>query len=499
MTDQFIGKDLAEKYRIEAVLSDSDLGKVYRGTHLLMNKPVTVKILSPALAVDESIVRQFSNEARTTSQITHPNILNVTDFGSDTNGTVYIIFEGIEGENLKDIIGADGKFPLARAIDITRQTLSALSAAHKNNVVHGSLKPQDIVIAKGPQETENVTENVKVLNFASAGAPGEEDEDEADAHGADYAAPEQYSDSGEADERSDIYSLGVIFYEMLTGSVPFSGEKATEVRLKHAQDPPPPLFSYRQDLPAQVDTVLLKALAKDPDARYQTAEEFIDALDTIPETAEVTKAAAATGNIWKTAFIVMVGTMILAAALIYATSSKQTIPTTQLQPDANGIPVQPINPVSGADDSRLMAMPGGVADIMMSNSNMMTMPGDTVPGGDGYNAWQNGIAPPVGAPPPTGPGGQVITIDPNGGSQFMPQGDGSVILVPVPVDPNATPTPAGKPVKPTPTPGNPQTAPSPETPKTTTPPEVKPANTPAQPRKTPVPDKKPPSGKPQDS
>ena len=222
MTDQFTGKNLAEKYRIEAVLSDSDLGKVYRGTHLLMNKPVTVKILSPALAVDESIVRQFSNEARTTSQITHPNILNVTDFGSDTNGTVFIIFEGIEGENLKEIIGADGKFTPARAIDITRQTLSALAAAHKNNVVHGSLRPQDIVIAKGPPN-ENATENVKVLNFASAGAPGEEDDDEAAAGGVEYAAPEQYSDSGEADERSDIYSLGVIFYEMLAGHVPFSG------------------------------------------------------------------------------------------------------------------------------------------------------------------------------------------------------------------------------------------------------------------------------------
>ena len=270
------------------------------------------------------------------------------------------------------------------------------------------------------------------------------------------------------------------------------------MRLKHAQEPPPPLFSYRQDLPAEVDTVLLKALAKDPDARYQTAEEFIDALDTIPETAEGAKAAAATGNIWKTAFIVMVGTMILAAALIYATSSKQTIPTTQLQPDANGIPVQPINPVSGADDSRLMAMPGGVADIIMSNSNMALPPG-TIPGGDGYNAWQNGVAPPVGAPLPTGPGGQTVTIDPNGGSQFMPQGDGSVILVPVPVDPNATPTP-GKPAKPTPTPATrrqrraprrqrqpPPRRPSPRT--TTTP----------SPGKHPLPEKKPPSGKPQDS
>ena len=166
----------------------------------------------------------------------------------------------------------------------------------------------------------------------------------------EYRFPEQYSDPGEMDERSDIYSLGVIFYEMLAGSVPFTGETATEVMLRHAQEAPPPLSTFRQDLPVELEPVLLKALAKDPEARYQTTEEFAADLDTIPATVEGAKAAAATTNIWKTAFIVMVGTMVLAAALIYATSSRQTNPTTQLQPDANGIPVQPINPVSGADD-----------------------------------------------------------------------------------------------------------------------------------------------------
>lgn len=493
MTDQFIGQKLAEKYHIDAVLSDSDLGRVYRGTHLMMNKPVTVKILSPALAVDESIVRQFSNEARTASQITHPNILNVTDFGSDTNGTVFIIFEGIEGENLKEIITRDGQMSPARAIDITRQTLAALAAAHKNNVVHGSLSALDIVIATDEDETETV----KVLNFASVKPAGMTDQDEEAVESVEYASPEQYSDPGDMDERSDIYSLGVIFYEMLAGSVPFSGEKATEVMLRHAQEAPPPLSTFRQDLPVELERVLLKALAKDPEARYQTAEEFSVDLDTIPETVEGAKAAAATTNIWKTAFIVMVGTMVLAAALIYATSSRQTNPTTQLQPDVNGIPVQPINPVSGADDSKLVGMPGGVAEIMMSNSNMEIPPG-TMPGGDGYNPWGNGIAPPAGAPVPVGPPGQTVTVMP-GDSQFMPQGDGTVILVPVPVDPNATPTP-GKTARPTPTPGNPQTAPSPESPKTTTTPEAKPRTTTTpQPRKTPVPDKKITSGKPKDS
>lgn len=491
MTDQFTGKNLAEKYRIDAVLSDSDLGKVYRGTHLLMDKPVTVKILSPALAVDESIVRQFSNEARTSSRISHPNILNVTDFGSDTNGTVYIIFEGIEGENLKEIIGANGKFAPARAVDITKQIASALSAAHKNNVVHGSLSAQDVVIAKGPEETETV----KVLNFASAKPTADTDQDEEAVDGVEYAAPEQFSDSGETDERSDIYSLGVIFYEMLTGEVPFSGEKATEVMLKHAQEPPPPLSSVREDLPVELEPVMLKALAKDPDARYQTAEEFVADLDTIPEMAEGAAAAAAGANIWRTAFIVMVGTLILAAALIYATSSRQTNPTTQLKSDANGLPVQPLNPATGAREEVLananMALIG-------SNSNIAQII-DDVPGGDGYNAWESGTTPPPGAPLPTGPGGQTITIDPSG-SQFMPQ-DGGVILVPVPAD--SVPQPTPKPGKTPPTDVTAPVVPSPEAtpPKTTTTPEPKPRTTTTpQPRKTPVPaNKKAPSGKPQDS
>jgi serine/threonine protein kinase len=500
MTDQFTGQTLAEKYRIGPVLRDSDLGRIYRGTHLLMDKPVTVKILSPALAVDESIARQFSTEARTASQFSHPNILNVTDFGSDTNGTVYIVFEGVDGEGLKGLIGFEGKLPAPRAVNIAKQIASALVAAHHNGIVHGALTANDIVLTHGPEGEEIV----KVLNFASAKKNEGHglDHETTDLGQIEYISPEQCSDLGEADERSDIYSLGVILYEMLAGEAPFSAENATALMLKHVEEVPAPLSAFRQDLPAELEPIVIKALAKNPEMRYQTAEEIIADLEKVPEALpEQPKAAAAGNNIWKTAFIVLMGTLLLAAALIYATSSRQTNPTTQLQPDANSFPVQPINPATGTDEQALANMAGMGSAEIMANSNMGLPPG-TMPGGDGYNPWGAGVAPPTGAPPAgyVPPPGQVVTIDPSGGtSPFMPT-DGGVVLVPVPVDANNQPipqkTPGGKQ-------SNVNTAPATNpdtTPKTTGTPAAKPTpKTGPSPAKTPAGGKKPPSGKPQDS
>jgi serine/threonine protein kinase len=457
MTDQFTGQILADKYRIGRILRDSDLGKIYHGSHLVMDKPVTVKILSPALAVDGSIVKQFSAEARTASQITHPNILNVTDFGSDTDGNVFIVYEGVEGENLKDIIKSEGMLAPARAIDLTKQIASALTAAHAHKVVHGALSADNVVITEGPGG-----ETAKVLNFGAA-KPNEEiaaDHDPASASEVEYLSPEQCSDTGETDARSDIYSLGVVFYEMLAGEVPFSGEKSTDVMLKHVQDLAPPLAAYRKDLRPELEPVVLKALAKDPEMRYQTAEEFIEALDTVPETAvasEQVKAAAASNNIWKTAFIVLIGIMVLASALIYATSSRQTNPVTQLQPDVNGLPVQPINPATGTDEQNLASMMLSMGSMQpTANSNTSLAPG-VMPGGDGFDPWANGGARPVGAPPPgyVPPPGQTVTIDGSGGQFMPPLTDippgctllpSGTVLCPKPIDENAAkPTPTPKP------------------------------------------------------
>ncbi|MCU1289188.1 MAG: Protein kinase domain protein [Acidobacteria bacterium] len=487
MTDQHTGQILANKYRIDSFLRESDLGAVYRGTHVSMDKPVTVKILSPALAVDDNIVRRFSDEARTVSRISHPNVLNVTDFGSDKGNTVYIVYEGADGETLKTAVRREGQFSPERAINITRQIASALSTAHAAGVVHHNLSSENILLTR----TANNAEMVKVLDLGSVKPDDHAAIEENSIAVAEYLSPEQCSGTGEVDSRSDVYSLGVILYQMLAGEVPFTGAKATDVMLKHVQEPPPPLSAFRHDLLPEIEPLVLQALAKNPDMRFQTIDEFANALARVSgnyegqETVVIPGTAAeepVNNNVWKTAFVVLAGISLLAIGMIYATSVKQTDPATQMKTDANGQPVQPINPATGLDEQSLSNLATMPAEVI-GNANMMAQPPGTIPGGDGYNPW-GGSGPPPGAPPMNFPqGGQVITIDPNNPSQFIPQ-DGNIILVPIPANTNVNAA-----VKPSPTPkgNNANGAPSPApnaTPKAT--PETKPTQpktekTPAKP------------------
>jgi serine/threonine-protein kinase len=524
MLDQFIGQILADKYRIDSVMRDSSgggLGRVYRATHLLMDKPVTVKILAPALAVDENIVRRFSLEARAASRIAHPNILNVTDFGTDKTGATYIVFEGVDGATLNETIAHQGALPFERAANIARQIAAALSVAHAGGTIHRGLTSENILLARAADNAELV----KVLDF---GAIAEDENDSANDDGSvrnlEYLSPEQNASVAEADERSDIYSLGVIFYEMLAGEVPYQADNATDLLLKQANNPPAPLSAFRADLPAAVEPIILRALARNPDLRYQTAAEFAADLNGVAnasaemETVVIPRAAMdansknVRNNMWKTAFVVLAGISLLAIGLIYATSSKQTDPATTLQTDANGSPVQPLNPATGINEIGASALTP-YSPEMMANSNMTTMP-QPVPNsdgfGDGYNPWARGVPPP-GAPPmyqQIPPGGQMI--DPNNPNSIFMQ-DGTV-LVPVPVNTNTSANANTKPlatpnanVKPapanttqaqaTPTPAaNSQPSPA----KTPNPPVPKPT---APPAKTPpaATDRSAQSGKQQDS
>jgi hypothetical protein len=194
-------------------------------------------------------------------------------------------------------------------------------------------------------------------------------------------------------------------------------------------------------------------MSRDPEMRQQSLSEFSNELEASSTSAVAVSTAAGNSNIWKTAFVVLAGITLLAAALIYATSVKQTNPTTQLQTDPNGQPVQPINPATGVQEQNLANIQGMPAFDANSNANVAIPPG-TLPGGDGYDPWRNGGAPPPGAP--MGPGGQTVTIDPNTGSPFMPADTGNcvmqpsgILLCPVPLTNSNT---AAK--KPTPTPKN---------------------------------------------
>jgi serine/threonine-protein kinase len=278
--DSLVGTTLAGKYRIDARLNEGGMGTVYRGCHILMDKTVAIKVLRPSLAADEKIVARFSREARAASRITHPNAISVTDFGEDERGHVFLVMEFLSGKTLKQLIRDEGPLPLARVVDITRQVGDALNAAHEQGVVHRDLKSDNIMLL------DTMTgDHAKVLDFGIAKI--NEPDGVVDTNltapnlvigTPQYMSPEQCSQDAEIDARSDIYSLGVILYEMLVGHVPFSGDSPTMVMMKHLQEPVPSVLEERSDLPASVARVVARAMAKVPDNRYQNVAELIEDL-----------------------------------------------------------------------------------------------------------------------------------------------------------------------------------------------------------------------------
>ena len=227
------------------------MGAVYRGTHILMGKTVAIKVLRPSLAADEKIVARFSREARAASKISHPHALSVTDFGEDEGGIVFLIMEFLNGRTLKQVIRQDGPMPLSRAVEIMRQVGSALDAAHAEGVVHRDLKSDNIMLINA-----SGADYAKVLDFGIAKIQEPVGSEDSGLTSPDliigtpqYMSPEQCSQSEQIDSRSDVYSLGVILYEMLVGHVPFVGDSPTSVMLKHLQEQPPSVLDERNDLP----------------------------------------------------------------------------------------------------------------------------------------------------------------------------------------------------------------------------------------------------------
>lgn len=444
-TESVVGRVLAGKYQIEGIIREDDMGTVYHGTHILMETPVIVKMLAPELAVDPSIVEQFSLEAKTISRLSHPNILNVTDFGEDIDGTVFIVLEHFDGETVEDLITREGAVDIERAVRIARQVAGALSAAHSNRIVHSKLSSKKILISS----IGNGRDIVKLIDLGVFSGSTETGPDsESTIEEVAYLSPEQCSRESEADERSDIYSLGIVFYELLTGEVPFMANTAMDLMIKHAEVPPPPLAAFRSDVPEEIEPILLNALAKNPDRRYQSAEAFAEDLteaikgedeDETVVIPNVIPEAGKSRDHWKTAFVVLAGISLLAFGLMYWTGTRPDDPVVTLPIDANSQPVQPLSPATGINEQgNLMTLPPGT----LVQGDPLTDP--SIGGGDGYDPWGNIPVPSSGGNPmevPVGPGGELYTIPGGDGSIFMPNPDGSgVILVPKYI-PDDTPTP----------------------------------------------------------
>jgi serine/threonine-protein kinase len=274
MTDELMGARLADKYLIEEHLGSGGMCDVYRARHVGMDKPVAVKVLKSQLASDPQIAKRFEQEARAASRIHHPHAINVTDYGIDSGKTPFIVMELVKGETLGQALRSTGAFSVERAANILRMICGALEAAHTVGVIHRDIKPENIILAE-----YDGSDWVEVVDFGVAKIL--EDVNRRGAlTGANiivgtprYMSPEQCEEKP-VDARSDIYSVGVVLYEMLSGEAPFEGDSSTRLLMAHAATPPAPLREKRPDLSAEVEAVVMKALEKDPALRPQSAGEF---------------------------------------------------------------------------------------------------------------------------------------------------------------------------------------------------------------------------------
>ena len=267
-----VGEIVAERYELEELVGHGGMSSVYRAHDSLLERYVALKVLHEQYNEDEDFVERFKREARSVAQLQHPNIVTVIDRG-EQDGRQYIVFEYIEGENLKELVVRKGRLGVREALEIAIEVARALGFAHEHGLVHRDVKPQNVLlngdgrakvtdfgIARSLDVEQGVTQTGTVLGTSN------------------YIAPEQASGK-HVDQHSDVYSLGVVLYEMLTGQLPFPGESFVAVALKHVNEPPPSVLDVRGDIPIRVAEAVDRALEKEPERRFPTMDAFAAELD----------------------------------------------------------------------------------------------------------------------------------------------------------------------------------------------------------------------------
>ena len=278
--DPLTGVVLDNRYRVIEKIGEGGMGKVYKAEHTVLGKLFALKVLNPELAQREDSVKRFINEAKITSKIGHPNIIEVTDFGRTPAGSFYFVMEFVNGKTLYDLLSERKTIPVKDTINIITQCADALYAAHQAGIVHRDLKPDNIILI--PRGDGNYF--VKVLDFGISKIQGEA-KTRLTSSGViigtpEYMSPEQASQE-ETDHRTDIYSLGVIMYQMLTGNLPFYSTNPLTLLMMHKTKSPKPLKSFNPDIPSSLEGICLKCLSKRPEDRYQTMKELMDALNNL--------------------------------------------------------------------------------------------------------------------------------------------------------------------------------------------------------------------------
>ncbi len=260
-----IGMIIGDRYEIQEKIGTGGMSDVYRALDHKLNRPVAVKVLKQEFSENQNFVQKFRSEAQAAAGLMHPNIVNVYDVGND-KGVYYFVMELVDGITLKKYIEKKSRLTVKEAVSIGIQVAMGLDAAHKNNIVHRDIKPQNIMISKDGK--------VKVTDFGIAKAASSNTITSNVMGSVHYTSPEQ-ARGGFSDAKSDIYSLGVTLFEMVTGRVPFNGDTTVAIAIKHIQEQFPSPATYAPDLPVSVEKIILKCCQKSPDRRYQNATELI--------------------------------------------------------------------------------------------------------------------------------------------------------------------------------------------------------------------------------
>ena len=258
---------LSGRYELIEIVGTGGMAIVYRALDQKTGREVAVKLLRPEFERDEEFVRRFSHEAKAAAQVAHENIVNMLDVGFD--GVPYIVMEFVRGQTLKDLIRSVGSIPPRQAVAMALRILAALDHAHRNNIVHRDIKPQNILVDENGMIKVADFGIARLTTSATMTATG----DGSFFGSVHYISPEQ-ARGEKADEKSDLYSVGVVLYEMLTGQVPFDSESAVSIAIKHIGETPRSIRELKPELPRALEQILQKALSKDPADRYQSASEM---------------------------------------------------------------------------------------------------------------------------------------------------------------------------------------------------------------------------------
>lgn len=266
------GQKISDRYQIIKTIGEGGMANVYLAYDTILDRDVAVKVLRGDLATDDTFVRRFQREALSASSLSHPNIVEVYDVGED-NGSYYIVMEYIKGKHLKQLLKQRGKLTLTEVVDIMLQVTDGMSVAHDNYIIHRDIKPQNIMILENGL--------IKITDFGIAMALNSTQLTQTNSvmGSVHYLPPEQASGKG-ATIQSDVYSMGILMYELLTGELPFRGDNAVEIALKQIKEPFPSVRDKNQSVPQSIENIIYKATAKNTKNRYTDARELHDDLKT---------------------------------------------------------------------------------------------------------------------------------------------------------------------------------------------------------------------------